>query len=216
MPSQLLLRVQRLLNTSVARDVNALDGTSGAADVPAHPPGALTNPAVTPTVNTVSHWAGGIGGVINDPRSITVHGTSGWASYASAQNSGNLLLSRSDEWQWSAKFNRWFDGRGVAPQYTIDPNGVVFPLIGPEDLVGDLRLTYHNEAMNSCSIGVEQCDFGDDGNKFFGNIVGECDWHARGHGGGDGGRADGGECGRGSGSGQCGDECEHAEHDREA
>ncbi len=162
MPSQLLTRVQRLTNPRVARDVNRFAGTSNNPDVPSHPLNTLQDQANPPTtLNSQDHWAFGIGDPFDRPTSVTIHGTSGWSSYASAINSGTLLKSRGDEWQWSAGLHRWDDGRGVGPQYTIDPNGTILPIIGPEDSDGDLLRTYHNEAMNPCSIGVEQGDFGD-------------------------------------------------------
>ena len=162
MPSQLLTRVQRLTNPTVARDVNRFAGTSGNPDVPPHPLNTLGDQANPPTtLNTQAHWAFGIGDPFDNPTSITIHGTSGWSSYQSAINSGTLLKSLGDEWQWSRNLQRWDDGRGVGPQYTIDPNGTILPIIGPEDSDGDLLRTYHNETMNCCSIGVEQGDFAD-------------------------------------------------------
>lgn len=162
MPSQLLTRVQRLINPSVARDVNRFAGTSGDADAPPHPAGFATDQTTTPSHNTHPHWAGGTGGVIATPSSITIHGTSGWISFASAQHSASQLKSQG-EWQWVASLGKWYDSRGVASQFTIDSNGVIFPTIGAEDADGDIRMVYHNEAMNSCSIGIEQTDFGDAG-----------------------------------------------------
>jgi hypothetical protein len=168
MPSHLLTRVQRLTNPRVARDVNRFEGTTHAEDVPPHPLNTLGDPANPPTtLNTHAHWAAGIGDVLDSPTSVTIHGTSGWSSYGSALNSGQLLKSLGDEWRFSTSLHRWDDSRGVGPQYTIDPNGTILPIIGPEDSDGDLRRTYHNEAMNSCSIGVEQGDFADSGAVVF-------------------------------------------------
>src|SRR4051812_19052253 len=99
MPSELLTRLQRFINPSVAREVNRYDGTTGAADAPANPAGFKTDQTTTPAQNTHPHWAGGIGGVLQSPSSITIHGTSGWISYQSADNSASLIKSLG-EWQW--------------------------------------------------------------------------------------------------------------------
>jgi hypothetical protein len=166
MASQLLTRVQKLINPRVARDVNSLEGTGNNPDVPPHPNGYLFDQSTTPSLNTAAHWpAGSFGRVLEGPVSVTIHGTSGWASYASALGSGTRFKSLSEEWTWLSRAQppQWSDSRGVGPQYTIDANGTIFPLVGPEDLDGDIRTTWHNEAMNVYSIGIEQTDFGDSG-----------------------------------------------------
>jgi hypothetical protein len=116
-----------------------------------------------PASNTVAHWPGRpFGDAISAVKSIIIHGTSGWPSNASANNFRDLFRSL-NYLDWSEGIHRWVDKRGIGPQYFVDPNGTAFNLIGPEDFVGDPRLTWHAEEMNSLSLGIENSDVGDSG-----------------------------------------------------
>ena len=57
----------------------------------------------------------------------------------------------------------WTDRRGLGPQYFVDANGTAFVLIGPQDLAGDARLTWHGERQNRVSVGIENSNLGDSG-----------------------------------------------------
>ena len=78
-----------------------------------------------------------------------IHETSGWPSYASSNSFRNLFRSI-DYLDWSGQpvTGHWVDKRGYGPQYFVDPNGTAFVLIGPQNLAGDARLTWHGETMN--------------------------------------------------------------------
>jgi len=91
-----------------------------------------------------------------------IHELSGWPSHASATNFENRFLSMTPskdyKWtgeKWVAKF------RGIGPQYYVDPNGTAFVLIGPEDLQGTPRRTWHGNDMNSFALGIENGNSGD-------------------------------------------------------
>ncbi|MEP6732765.1 MAG: hypothetical protein ABJE10_19125 [bacterium] len=160
MPSQLLAPLKRFLDQQfrlAVMNVRYQADQLGPVPVqdPAHPG--------KPRSNIVPHWPPPTwGDVIGSVQSFIIHGTSGWPSYQSANNFGDLFRSL-NYLDWSSGLQRWIDKRGIGPQYFVDPNGTAFNLIGAEDLLGDPRLTWHAEEMNSMSIGIENGDVGDSG-----------------------------------------------------
>ena len=165
MPAQLLQRLRRFLDPQHARDVNSHAGTAR-VDVPAHPVPATA--AVQPARNSNSHWPlGRFGNVIADVQSVMIHETSGWPSYASAAKFEQRFLSTNDPvWQFKAatatERARWVDkARGIGPQFFVDPNGTAFVQIGPENLAGNPRLTWHGNSQNSITLGIENSSTGD-------------------------------------------------------
>jgi hypothetical protein len=165
MPSQLQRRFERLLDPSVARTINALSGVPVNVDVPAAPTAAqLVDLTTEPARNTRAHWGDGTFGLrMHDIQSVTVHGTSGWPSYASADNFRVVFDSTT---AYDVVDNppprHWHSKRAIGPQYFVEPNGTVYVLIGPENLEGDAQFTWHSNIMSFVSLGIEQADGGDE------------------------------------------------------
>lgn len=160
MPTQLRTRLSRFLDPQHARAINLLEPTLREDVLGPVPP---ANPAQPnePAANTAAHWpVGTFGNVMAAVQFVMIHETSGWPSYASAANFRQLFSSL-HSWAWEAP--RWKDRRGYGPQYFVDPNGTAFVLIGPENLAGDPRQTWHGENMNSFALGIENGDTGDSG-----------------------------------------------------
>ena len=71
------------------------------------------------------------------------------------------------EFKWVAptpkRPGHWIDNRGIGPQYFVEPNGTAFTLIGPLNLAGIPRETWHGESMNHLALGIENADTGDSG-----------------------------------------------------
>jgi hypothetical protein len=173
MPRQLLNRLKRFLDQDIAVRVMALEGVVRADDhVPPPPPPDAPDPPDPPIVrNTVAHWPAGdngqFGSQINNLQSIVIHETSGWPSYASANNMEGIHNCLHLEYKWKTPaapgVPHWEDNRGVGSQYFIEPNGTIFTLIGEHDFAGDPRVTWHARPMNYYSIGIENADTGDSG-----------------------------------------------------
>jgi hypothetical protein len=163
MPSQLQRRLARFLDATVARDVNGHENSPHVDSVAAPTVAQLLDHAVKPPHNTNRHWPGGVfGQAMNGVQSIMIHGTSGWPSYASADNFRERYECVED-WGWSDNQARWTNSHAIGTQYFIDPNGTIFALIGPENLEGTARFTWHSNAMSFVSLGIEQADGGDSG-----------------------------------------------------
>lgn len=122
-----------------------------------------------PAHNTRQHWPTGnpqFGDPFARVQSVMIHETSGWPSYASSNNFRDLFRSLN-----SLKFvdptatvpGHWIDRRGIGPQYFVDANGTAFVLIGPQNLAGDARVTWHGERQTLVSVGIENSDLGDSG-----------------------------------------------------
>ena len=105
---------------------------------------------------------------ISGVNTISIHETSGWPSYASANNMVTEFLSLPEN-EWipakGTKPAHWVthDSRGIGPQYYVDGNGTVFALIGEFDFGAEPRITWHTETINATSIGIENGDAGDAG-----------------------------------------------------
>src|SRR6516162_9385183 len=165
MPSQLQRRLARFLDASVAHQVNAVEGEPHNHNVAAPTPAELLDPAHKPPHNTHRHWLGlPFGQVTRNVQSIMIHGTSGWPSYASA-GGFRERYECVDDWDWkdSVVPAHWGNDHAIGPQYFIDPNGTIFALIGPENLEGDARFTWHSNAMSFVALGIENSDGGDSG-----------------------------------------------------
>lgn len=165
MPSQLQRRLARFLDASVAHQVNAVEGEPHNDNVAAPTPAELLDPAHKPPHNTHRHWLGlPFGQVTRNVQSIMIHGTSGWPSYASA-GGFRERYECVDDWDWkdSVVPAHWGNDHAIGPQYFIDPNGTIFALIGPENLEGDARFTWHSNAMSFVALGIENSDGGDSG-----------------------------------------------------
>ena len=166
MPSQLLARIEAVLDASVARTINGLE-LEPRNDVPPVAAAALLNPAVQPPTNQHQHWLNDslFGTVMNNIQSITLHGTSGWPSYASADNFRRVFDCTGD-YRWRVPnppaAPHWYSKRGIGPQYFVEPNGTIYTLIGPENLEGDARFTWHSNHMSRISLGIENADGGDE------------------------------------------------------
>lgn len=165
MPSQLQRRLERFLDPSVARNINALSGVSH-VDVPPEPTEAQKlDVANKPATNTRRHWGDGtFGSRMHDIQNVTIHGTSGWPSYASADNF-RVVYDSTTEYKVIhpvGKPPRWYSKRAIGPQYFVEPNGSIYPLLGPENLEGDVEFTWHSEYMSFVSLGIEQADGGDE------------------------------------------------------
>lgn len=161
MPAQLLARLNRYLDAQEARTINALEPLArNDVSVPAPP-----NPDKPgePPRNTRPHWPrGSFGNVLASVHCVVIHETSGWPSYQSAANFRQLYRSLdSHAWVTHPPPPHWTDRRGIGPQYFIDPNGTAFVLIGPENLDGDPRQTWHKEGMHSFALGIENASIGD-------------------------------------------------------
>ena len=164
MPSQLQRRLERLLDPSVARSINALSGVPR-TDTPAAPtPAQLLDLTKQPATNTHRHWPDATFGTqLYDLQSVMIHGTSGWPSYASADNFRVTYDSTAEYDQSSNPLpTHWHSNRGIGPQYFVEPNGTIYPLIGPENLEGDAQFTWHSFSMSFLSLGIENGDGGDD------------------------------------------------------
>lgn len=165
MPSQLQRRLARFLDSSVAHRVNAVQAEPHNDNVPPPTAAELHDPAHKPPHNTHAHWAGApFGQVMHNVQSIMIHGTSGWPSYASAEGF-RQRYECVDDWDWKDGLvpPRWGNDHAIGPQYFIDPNGTIFTLIGPENLEGDARFTWHSNAMSFVALGIENSDGGDSG-----------------------------------------------------
>ena len=131
------------------------------------PPPPDPNKPNRPRENIRPHWPAGVplfGQVIANVQSVIIHETSGWPSYASSGSFRNLFRTIDYlAWIGAPVTGHWKDRRGIGPQYFVDPSGTAFVLIGPQDLVGDARLTWHGETMNLLSVGIENGDLGDSG-----------------------------------------------------
>lgn len=166
MPSQLVRRLSRFLDQQPAqRVINPLENVPR-VDNPPIPPMPQSQ-ANKPAQNTNPHWPGGFGNQINNVQSVIIHETSGWPSYASANNFQGIFRCLNLTFAWKAptqtKPGHWTDNRGIGPQYFVEPNGTAFTLIGPQDLAGAPRKTWHGETMNHLSLGIENADTGDSG-----------------------------------------------------
>ncbi len=164
MPSELVNRLRRYLDQHVASDVMAIENEPR-QDQPN--PNPASPQAAKPHANTHAHWPlwhGNSFGIAfpHPPQSVVIHETSGWPSYASA-NRFSELYRCIDTWELNDGDHRWYDKRGIGPQYFVDPHGTAFNLIGPQDLAGDARETGHAEGLNSGSLGIENGDAGDSG-----------------------------------------------------
>jgi hypothetical protein len=170
MPAQLLARLNRYLDPQHARTVNAREADPR-VDNPAPPPPPATadNP---PAPNVAPHWPGGFGNAMANVQCVMIHETSGWPSYASAGNFKDRFLSLQLEYKFipavpatpttPLKPAKWITPkRGIGPQYFVDPNGTAFVMIGPEDLAGAPRQTWHGENLNQYALGIENGDTGD-------------------------------------------------------
>lgn len=167
MPSQLLARVEPLLDATVARAINALAPPVPLNDVPPVAPAALLVPGVRPPTNTRPHRPNdaSFGTAMTNIQSIIIHGTSGWPSYGSAANFRTVFESRS-EYRWVVPAPpappHWYSKRGIGTQYFVEPNGTIYTLIGPENLDGDALFTWHSNRMSFVSLGIENADGGDE------------------------------------------------------
>jgi N-acetylmuramoyl-L-alanine amidase len=165
MPSQLKRRLDRLLDSSVAHSVNAVQGAAHVDSVAEPSEEELHDHAVKPPHNTNRHWSGAtFGQPMPTVQSIMIHGTSGWMSHASADNFRQRYQCV-DDWDW-ADFPapaHWKNDRAIGPQYFVDPNGTIHALVGPKDLEGVPLFTWHSEAMSFVSLGIENSDGGDSG-----------------------------------------------------
>lgn len=166
MPSQLQRRLERLLDASVARSINALAGVAVDPDVPAAPNHAQRIDLTTkPATNTRRHWAdASFGTRLHDIQSVTIHGTSGWPSYAAADNF-RVVYDCTGPYEKVPENHptNWYSKRGIGPQYYVEPNGTIYVLIGPENLEGDALFTWHAFGNSFVSLGIEQGDGGDSG-----------------------------------------------------
>ncbi|MEP6493005.1 MAG: hypothetical protein ABJF01_10035 [bacterium] len=166
MPSQLQRRLQHLLDPSVARIINGLSAVS-IVDSQTPPTNAELHDLTTqPPRNTRQHWAGtAFGTLMHDIQSVVIHGTSGWPSYASADNFRVVFDSTAPYKIIQPPHQQpqmWYSKRGVGPQYFVESNGTIYPLIGPENLEGTPQTTGHAEYMNPLSLGIENSDGGDE------------------------------------------------------
>jgi hypothetical protein len=164
MPSQLLQRLNRFLDATVARRINGLETVPRVDTLGAVPPNDPSQPN-EPAPNIAPHWKNlPWGNVMRDIRCVMLHETTGWPSYESSNNF-QQLYECVRTWAFieghAGQPGRWFDRRGIGPQYFVDPAGTAFALIGPENLDGDARLTIHGESLNSFSLGIENADVGD-------------------------------------------------------
>lgn len=136
-------------------------------DVPGPPPAPDPLHPGKPPPNTRAHWPNGVpqfGDPIARVQSVMIHETSGWPSYASSGSFQSLFKSlNSLDWVGPNVTGHWVDKRGIGPQYFVEPNGTAFTLIGPQNLVGDARITWHGETMNRLSVGIENSNIGDSG-----------------------------------------------------
>src|SRR5438128_199080 len=148
MPAQLLSRLNRFLDAQHARTINALENVPRIdvlGPVPTQDPAKPNNPAS----NIRPHWPGGsgrFGAVMSNIQSVMIHETSGWPSYLSALNFRQLYSSL-DYLAWVQNPPHWIDRRGIGPQYFVEPNGTAFTIIGPENLDGPPRVTWHGETL---------------------------------------------------------------------
>jgi hypothetical protein len=172
-PAQLLQRLNRFLDQQTARDIMALAPRPGDVhardDLLGPPPVPNPRRPNEPRHNTRPHWPGGSFGaeiLATNVQSVIIHETSGWPSHASSKNFRNLFRCI-DDLSWvdptPRRAGRWINRRGIGPQYFVEQNGTAFTLIGPVDLAGNPRLTWHGEAMNRFSVGIENADIGDSG-----------------------------------------------------
>jgi hypothetical protein len=170
MPSQLLNRLSRCLDQRPADNVlNPLEAVARVNNpaLPA-PPQTQANP---PQQNTNPHWPGGFGVRLTNVQSVVIHETSGWPSYASSDNFENRYRCLHLQFEWKppvppkppkpGKPGHWADDRGIGPQYFVDPNGTAFTLIGPHNLAGAPRQTWHTIGLNDMSLGIENATTGD-------------------------------------------------------
>ena len=166
MPSQLQRRLERLLDASVARSINALAGVAVDPDAPPAPNNAELHDLTTkPHTNTRRHWGDATFGTqLHDIQSVTIHETSGWPSYAAADNF-RVVYDCTGEYEKVPDNHptHWYSKRAIGPQYYVEPNGTIFVLIGPENLEGDPQFTWHSFRMSFISLGIEQGDPGDSG-----------------------------------------------------
>ena len=169
MPSQLLSRLNHFLDQRPADNViNPLESVARVNNPPLPPPPqSQANP---PQQNTHPHWAAGSwGDRLNNVQSVVIHETSGWPSYASSDNFQNRYQCLHLAFEWKPpklhppKPGHWTDDRGVGPQYFVDPNGTAFTLIGPHNLAGTPRKTWHTVELNNLALGIENASTGDSG-----------------------------------------------------
>ncbi|HEX9359344.1 MAG TPA: hypothetical protein VF933_36725 [Streptosporangiaceae bacterium] len=174
MPAQLLARLNRYLDVQQAQIINALEPLAR-NDVTVPAPPDPDKPGEPPR-NTRPHWpAGTFGDVMASVECVVIHETSGWPSYQSAPNFRQLYRSL-DSHAFGGSPPHWTDRRGIGPQYFVDPNGTAFVLIGPEDLDGDPRQTWHAIGMSSFALGIENADSGDSDDVQPGNGLGPRWW----------------------------------------
>jgi hypothetical protein len=163
MPSQLKRRLERFLDASIASAVNRVRTEPPTETVNPPTPAERLDHAHKPLRNTHTHWLGGsFGQDMARIQSIMIHGTSGWPSYASAENFKERYQCI-DGWDW-ADFPRpphWKNDHGVGPQYFVDPEGTIYTLIGAEDLADTPLFTWHSEGMSYVSLGIENSDGAD-------------------------------------------------------
>jgi hypothetical protein len=184
MPTQLRMRLNRFLDQQHATAVMAAENAPRIDNPPPPPPPAtLDNP---PDQNTRPHWPrGSFGNQIANVQCVMIHETSGWPSYASANSFQNLFLCLDLTYTFVAatphRPARWSDRRGVGPQYFVDPNGTAFSLIGPQDLEGAPRVTWHGENMNTFALGIENGNAGDNPPVQPGNGLGPRWWRLSDH-----------------------------------
>ena len=207
MPSQLLEKLRKFFDQGLAtpnansthpRDqVMALQTANRTVErlgpAPAHPahpgePGTNVNPHWVNSANwgsaMVQNTVAKLGtNLVSGVNTITIHETSGWPTYASAQNMVSEFLCLTDETVWvaakaavpavppphpkpaqpavPAHWTTNQGSRGIGPQYYVDANGTVFALIGDRDLSPEPLITWHAGAINNTSIGIENGDIGD-------------------------------------------------------
>jgi hypothetical protein len=172
MPSQLLTRLQNFLDATVARTINSFERNPPDTQDTPITAAELSDPDHLPPanhrVNTHQRWPFGapaFGEPMSNIQSIVIHGTGGWPSADGADHFSQQYRCIGDHFQYNTfnrAQNRWINSEwGIGPQYFIDSSGTVHVLIGPENLVGAPRRTWHAQIQNIPSLGIEQSDFAD-------------------------------------------------------
>jgi hypothetical protein len=126
MPSKLLSRLNAFLDESIATQVMATLPSWPAAPTGQHRPF--------------------FGEAMTQVQSVIIHETTGYPTYQSANNFGNLYA------------NPHVPHAGIGPQFYVSGNGTVYRLI---DVAPSARVTWHSTYMNGLSIGIENGDLGD-------------------------------------------------------
>jgi hypothetical protein len=167
------------MDASVAQTINALEVTPADHHDELATPAELANAAAPPPSNVgPSHedhsfnrherWPFGLpawGELMRNVQSIVIHGTEGWPSADSANHFSAQYRCVGRDFPYDTfnrSQNRWVNHHwGIGPQYFVDSSGTVHVLIGPENLDGPPRRTWHGELQNIASLGIEQADFAD-------------------------------------------------------